>query len=120
MGKGAFITVNNKSNALVKIDTGGTQCMYGTGNWSNLIPSGGSSARQYIEAKASGIPCCCEHSSVDYGISVLDPQTGKFTNVGGFNLYESGNNWSSTYVSSNASVSCTPGEQYTITVTINS
>ncbi|TYP99441.1 hypothetical protein C7447_10137 [Tenacibaculum adriaticum] len=119
MGKGAFITVHNKSNSLIKIETGGTQCMYGTGDWSNLIPSGNTSKRQYIEAKSSGIPCCCEHSSVDYGISILNTQTGEFQNVGGFNLYESGNNWSSTYVSSNSTVSVTPGEQFTVTVTFN-
>jgi len=120
MGYGAFITVINNSKSLVQVNTGGTNCMYGTGGWENLIPSGGKSARQYIEAKASGIPCCCEHSSVNYGLSVLDPQTGSFTADGGFNLYESGNNWSSTFASPNVSVTCSQGDQATITVTVNS
>ncbi|CAL2077106.1 conserved hypothetical protein [Tenacibaculum sp. 190524A05c] len=120
MGKGAFVTVDNKSNALVKVEVGGTNCMNATGTWTNLIPGGQDSAREYIEAQASGIPCCCEHSSVAYGIAVLDPQTGQFTNSGSFNLYEYSNVWTSSGASPNVSVTCVPdGDQYKVTVVYN-
>ncbi|CAL2057403.1 hypothetical protein [Tenacibaculum sp. 190524A05c] len=119
MGKGAFVTVENKGTALAKVYPGGDNCMNATGSWGNLIPAGKNSAREYIEAHASGIPCCCEASTIIYGVATLDPSTGQFTQVGTFSLREDDYVWSSQGATGPITVNCLPGEQYTITVTYN-
>ncbi len=119
MGKGAFVTVIDNSDSLAKVSPGGNNCMNATGSWANLIPPHGKSKPEYIEAKASGIPCCCEASSIIYGVDVLDTQTGQFKQVGTFSLREDDNVWSSSGATGPITVNCTPGDQYTITVTYN-
>ncbi|CAL2077044.1 hypothetical protein [Tenacibaculum sp. 190524A05c] len=118
MGKGAFITVENKSNSLLKVETGGENCMSTTGFWENLILPNTTSDRKYIEAKTSGIPCCCETKTVMYGIEKLNSMTGEYTPITIFNLNEENNNWTSDVKTKSDAISITiqPGEEDLITI----
>lgn len=96
MGYGGFVNITNKTQNLIKVETGASKCMHATGNWGEeLIPENGTYPRQYIEASASFFGGCSDTESyLDFVLAKLDTSTGKYLPLGKFQLYERMNNWS--------------------------
>lgn len=91
MGYGAFVHITNGTKDIIQVHETSSSCMYGTGDWGNVIFPGKTHPSQYIEAKASG-SCATEHSGVTYEIRKLG--SSGYEEIGKLTLRELSHNWS--------------------------
>ncbi|MBU2705981.1 hypothetical protein KCM76_08300 [Zooshikella marina] len=90
MGYGAFVHITNGTDQLLQVKTKNDTCMYGTGNWSEVIFPGQEYPSQYIEARASGA-CAFSPSSVEYSIESVS--ASGYNQIASLTLTEQSNNW---------------------------